>query len=232
MNIYRIIPIILLLTISIATEAQEKEKREKVKFNYGIKIGTHASTYNSTDFDITGYKYDNKTMHSNKIGFSISPFMRLSKWMFYLQTECDLCMTNQDFEFEEIAPDDIITSKTPKYELTTYCIQVPLLFGYNFIQNDTYGMSMFTGPKTKFILTAHDRQHFENFNLDLYEDLRPITYYWEIGLGVKIHRVFFDFAFDIGLSRHTNGIIDKDSGTKYHAKRSDNNLSFSIGIIL
>lgn len=232
MNKYRLILYVLLVATSFTIHAQDKVEKKNAMFNYGIKVGTNASTYNTTKFDIDGYKYDKQAIHSNKIGFSVSPFIRLTQWDFYLQTECDLGMTNQNFDFVEIEPTDNLTAKKAKYELTTYCIQVPLLFGYNFIDNNTYGMSIFTGPKTKFILTAHDKQHFENFNLDLYEDLRSRIYYWEIGLGVKIHRIFFDFALDIGLSRHTNGIIDKETNKKYYANRSDSNLSFSIGIIL
>ncbi len=228
------IAILLLMSLSAMTIfAQETAKNNKTKFNVGLKIGFHAATYNTTEFDIEGYKYDDKAIQSNKIGYSFSPFIRLSKGRSYFQTEAEFSVTRHNFEFEELATDIDPLSLSPEYRLTTYCIQVPILYGYNFVQNDTYGMSIFTGPKTKFIFTSHDKQEFRQFTIPhLHEDLRPITYYWEIGLGVNIANFFFDFVYDFGFTNQTDGIISTDTGTKYHAKRTDNILSFSVGIIL
>lgn len=223
---------ILLFLAPLSIVAQENSAQKKVRFNYGVKIGTHASTYNSIVFDIPGYEFDDRAIHSGKIGVSVSPFVRISKGALYIQTEADLCLSKIDFDFREKEPVDEITATRAKYELSTYSIQVPLQLGYNFIENDTYAMSVFTGPMAKFTLTAHDKQKFEGFNLDLCEEIRPTTYYWEIGLGVKIHKIFFDFTFDLGLNRHTKGVIDRETGTRYYAKRSDNNLSFSIGLFM
>ncbi|MBQ6693327.1 MAG: PorT family protein [Bacteroidaceae bacterium] len=232
-----IIAIILFLSLPITSTAQKVEEEnteQKIKVNYGFKVGFHAATYNSTEFGIYGYKFDERIIQSNKIGYSVAPFIRLSKNKFYLQTEVTASISRHYFEFDEETA--LLSSSnsdlSPKYKLTTYCMQIPLLIGYNFVQQSLYGMSFFTGPKAKFVFTAHDKQEFSHFSYDnLYEELRPIVYYWELGFGVNIANFFFDFVYDIGISNNVNGIYHAESGERFHSNRSDNLLSFSVGII-
>lgn len=218
-----------------ALTAQAQEKSDKVRINGGLKVGFHAATYNSTNFEIDGYEYDDRVIQSNKIGYSVSPFVRICKKNFYVQTEGTLSLTRHHFEFKEIQPAGATIPKDapkPQYKLTTYCIQVPLLVGYQFVNSDPYGMSVFTGPKAKFVFTAHDKQEFKHFkHAHLQEQLQPIVCYWEIGLGVKISNFCFDFTYDFGLTKNSDGIISKKSGEKFYSRRSDNILSFSVGII-
>ena len=220
---------IILTMLPLYVVAQEKESRSGIELNYGVKAGVHAATYNSTAFQIDGYEYDDRVIQSNKIGYSISLFSRLTKGDFYLQTEANFCISRYYFEFKEAGTSGNIV---PTYELTTNCIQVPLLFGYNFVKSGLYGMSVFTGPKAKFILTSQGKQDFENFKYnDLHEDLAKVSYYWEIGLGINIANLFFDFVYDIGMNNYTNGIKSNSVGKTFYANRSDNLLSFSLGIM-
>ena len=55
-----------------------QECENKIKFNAGFKVGFHASTYNKTDFEIDGYEFNEAIIQSNKIGYSASPFVRVS----------------------------------------------------------------------------------------------------------------------------------------------------------
>lgn len=209
--------------------SQEQPSHSKLESNYGIKLGVHAASYNSTEFQIEGYQYDDRLIQSNKIGYSVSLFYRAGINRFYLQAETNFSISRYYFEFKgNETTDNAISS----YELTTNCIQVPLLFGYNFVKSGAYGMSVFTGPKAKFILTSQGKQEFKNFKYnDLHEVLDKSTYYWEIGLGINIANFFFDFVYDIGLSNYTNGIECPSMGKTYYAKRSDNLLNFSIGMM-
>ena len=93
-------------------------------------------------------------------------------------------------------------------------------------------MSVFTGPRIKHIISSHNKQEFNNFKYSsLREELEKTTYYWEIGLGVKIGNVFFDFVYDIGLSATSKYLEAADEGKRFKTSRSDNVLSFSIGMI-
>lgn len=220
---------LLFMLLPVSVFSQE-DKYNKFEFNYGIKLGFHAATYNTTDFQIDGYNYDDRVIQSNRIGYSVAPFARITKNRFYLQTETNFSISRYYFEFEEDT--NLPNPATPTYELTTYCMQIPLLLGYNFVQSGAYGMSVFTGPKTKLIFTSLSKQNYDNFKYsNLYESLRKVTYYWEIGLGINIANFFFDFVYDIGLRNNTHGIINGSTGEIYYAKRSDNLLNFSVGIM-
>ena len=64
------------LIIPCCLVAQENEKQ--LRFNYGAKVGFQAIAYNNPEFDIKGYEFDSNTLHSNKIGYTIAPFARLT----------------------------------------------------------------------------------------------------------------------------------------------------------
>lgn len=225
--------LMVLLFLPLLLQAQDNSS--KLHLNYGLKVGFHAATYNTTIFEIDGYEYDDRIIQSNKIGYSVSPFIRLSKNRYYIQTEATMSISRHNFEFNETTnknDEPLEGAGKPQYNLTTYCMQVPLLVGYKFVDSGPYGMSFFTGPKAKFVFTGHDKQRFKHFRYtNLEESLRDVVCYWELGFGVKISNICFDFVYDIGLNNSTNGIISKKSGEKFYSKRSDNLLSFSLGII-
>lgn len=225
-----IICILLLFPLSLG--AQESDNR--IRVNAGLKVGFQAITYNNPTFGIDGYTYNENTIQSNKVGYTVAPFLRLSHGRFYIQTEAALGITRHSFDFTDTREGSIagITPNIPIYDLRTYCLQVPILFGYNFVMQSSYGMSFFTGPKTKFIFTAHDRQQFKHFAYDdLEEVLEKKTYYWGVGLGVKIYNVFFDFVYDLGLTDPSKFIRAPKVRKEFSTKRRDNILSFSVGII-
>ena len=224
--------ICILLSFPLSLGAQESDNR--IRVNAGLKVGFQAITYNNPTFGIDGYTYNENTIQSNKVGYTVAPFLRLSHGRFYIQTEAALGITRHSFDFTDTREGSIagITPNIPIYDLRTYCLQVPILFGYNFVMQSSYGMSFFTGPKTKFIFTAHDRQLFKHFAYDdLEEVLEKKTYYWGVGLGVKIYNVFFDFVYDLGLTNPSKFIRAPKVRKEFSTKRRDNILSFSVGII-
>lgn len=232
MKLRCIIAVMLLTVIPICAIAQEK--RGHLHFNAGVKAGVQAITYNDPKFSIEGYEFDHNNIQSNKIGFTVSPFIRLGLGRFYVQTEATLGITRHSFEFKDISVAEAgnAPTGTATYELETYCIQVPILLGYNFIQEGRFGMSIFTGPRTKFTFTAHSNQDFNHFKYEgLKEILEKRVYYWEFGLGVNIHNVFFDFAYDIGITNAAKHVVSDKEGVKFKSDRKDNILSFSVGVI-
>ena len=95
-----------------------------------------------------------------------------------------------------------------------------------------FGMSLFTGPRTKFTFTGYCDQNFKHFSYDdLEEVLKKKVYYWEVGLGVKIYNVFFDFVYDLGLTGASRYINAPKVNKQFKAARKDNILSFSVGVI-
>ena len=222
----------MLLSFCCTLAAQESDNR--FKFNAGIKAGFQAIAYNDPEFEIDGYSYNENTIHSNKIGYTIAPFFRLSYGRLYIQTDAAFGITHRNFDFTDKHKNSIeeITPNIPQYDIRTYCMQVPLLIGYEYIKKAKYGMSVFTGPRTKFTFTSLDKQQFKHFVYnDLEEVLKKKSYYWEIGFGVRIHNVFFDFVYDLGLTDTSRYIISPNSDKKFKSGYKENILSFSVGMI-
>lgn len=226
----RNIIILFLILFPCLIHSQEKDI---YRFNFGIKAGVHALTYNDPEFWIEGYDFNSSdNIQSRKIGYTVSAFVRYTFHRFYLQTEATLGLTQHNFEFKEMN-DGHQASGNSAYELRTLCIQAPLLFGYNFIDQRVFGMSVFTGPRAKQLLTSHCRQEFSNFkHKGLKEVLNRTTYYWEVGLGVKIGNVFFDFTYDISINNSSKYLESSETGDRFKSSRNENILSFSIGFIL
>lgn len=229
MNIRSLI-LLTALIVPCCIKAEEQEKR--MKFNYGAKAGFQAIAYNNPVFEIDGYEFDSNTLHSNKIGYTIAPFVRLTRNRVYVQSECVFGIARHSFDFNSTSDEENIIPNEITYNLRTMCLQVPIVFGYNIINDKKYVMSLFTGPKTKFVFTSHSKQEFEHFSYyDLEEVLKKRCYYWEIGLGVKIGHVFFDFVYDWGITKASEYIVSDIENRKFRSDRRDNILSFSVGMI-
>ena len=230
MNIRNLILLLTALIVPCCIKAEEQEKR--MKFNYGAKAGFQAIAYNNPVFEIDGYEFDSNTLHSNKIGYTIAPFVRLTRNRVYVQSECVFGIARHSFDFNSTSDEENIIPNEITYNLRTMCLQVPIVFGYNVINEDKYVLSIFTGPKTKFVFTSHSKQEFEHFEYyDLEEVLKKRCYYWEIGLGVKIGHVFFDFVYDWGITKASEYIVSDIENRKFRSDRRDNILSFSVGMI-
>lgn len=230
MSVRRLI-LTLIIAFPLFATAQEKGK---VHFNIGMKAGFQAVTYNDPEFGIEGYKFDTNNIQSNKIGYAISLFARVTKSNFYLQTEGTFGITNHSFDFhdEHVNCEMNFVPNNTVYDLRTYCMQVPILFGYYVVQKERYGLSIFTGPRTKFIFTSLSQQQFKHFKYDSLEEiLNNKVYFWEVGLGIKISRVFLDITFDAGLNKAASHIVSQSSGKIFTSSRRDNVLSFSVGFI-
>lgn len=215
------------MLISFALEAQDK-----LKLNTGFKAGVQASTYHQTTFTLEGYNYNNKSLNT-RIGYIFSGFLRLSKGRPYIQTEGIFSIDKYNFSFE---PEDVITNDNnniPRYKLTTYSIQVPLLLGYNFVNTHTYKMSVFTGPKAKFLFTSLSKQKFDNFPFaDAKEELDPLTFSWVVGLEVSIANICFDFIYQIGLNNTSKYIYVPETKDRFLFNRNIDVLGFSLGVTL
>ena len=73
-----------LIMLLICVTAGAQDRKEPLRINYGVKAGFQAITYNSIDFDIAGYSFNDNTIQSDKVGFFVAPFIRFTKNNFYL----------------------------------------------------------------------------------------------------------------------------------------------------
>ncbi len=219
--------ILTLLFISFALNAQDK-----IQLNTGFKAGVQASTYQNTKFTLEGYNYNKKSLNT-RIGYTFSSFLRASKGRPYIQTEGIFSIDKHNFSFEPESGTANNENVIPLYKLTTYSIQVPLLFGYNFVNTETYKMGVFTGPKAKILFTSLSNQEFLNFPFaEAKEKLDPLTFSWVVGLEVSIANICFDFVYRIGLNNTSKYILIPETGEKFLFDRNIEVLGFSLGVIL
>ena len=221
-----------LLALIISATITAQESNNSLRMNYGIKAGFQGITYNTIDFYIEGYNFNNNTIQSDRVGFFVAPFIRLTKNKFYLQTEAAFGITYHNYDFHEQQNTTGFIPNTSEYQHKTYCAKVPLLFGYNFINYSNYEMSAYTGPRAKFIFTSVSEQDFSHFKYEnLYEDFNKIEWYWEFGLGIRIYSVIIDITYDWGFLRNKSKIYSPAENAVFDSKRSYNVLSFSAGFI-
>jgi len=120
-----------------------------------------------------------------------------------------------------------------------HSVDFPVLYGYNVVKNGPYGMSIFAGPKLRYIWGKKNEITFENFDQKgIDERLYPFNISAVIGVGVNISRIFFDFRYEQGLHNISKSVtydnINSDGSTgvsNITFRRRDQVLSFSLGVI-
>ena len=217
----------LLLTTFVATNAQEK-----LQFSTGFKAGVQASTYQQTEFTLDGYNYNKKSLNT-RIGYTFSAFLRMSKGRPYIQTEAIFSTDKYNFSFETVNYTPNFEDNIARYKLTTTSMHVPLLLGYNFVNTETYKMSVFTGPKAKILFTSLSDQDFINFPFaNAKEELDPLTFSWVLGFEVNIAKICFDFVYQLGLNNTSKYIYIPETNDKFYFNRNIDVLGFSLGVTL
>ena len=121
-----------------------------------------------------------------------------------------------------------------------HSVDFPVLYGYNVVKKGPYGMSIFAGPKLRYLWGKHNEITFKNFDQKgIHEKLYPFNVSAVIGVGVNISRIFFDFRYEQGIGNISKSIIydniNSDGSTGVSNiifRRRDSALSFSLGFIL
>ena len=120
-----------------------------------------------------------------------------------------------------------------------HSIDFPVLYGYNVVKKGPYGMSIFAGPKLRYLWGKKNEITFSNFDQKgIHEKLYPFNISAVIGVGVNISRIFFDFRYEQGIGNISKSItydnINSDGSTgisRIIFDRRDSALSFSLGFI-
>lgn len=229
--IRRVAIITILSLCCIVTNAQHK----KVSLiNYGVKGGFSSTVYDVNELTVSSMPI-NDYMAKSEISLFYTAFARVNIKRHYLQTEASYNISNYSIDFNC----DIWNHMADSQEKSTFStkiigIEVPLYYGYHILKEGPYGLSVYAGPKAKFILTNRSKHTFENFPYnDITEHIYPINFSLMAGLGINISRVFFDFSFEAGLHNISKGFTtDNDNPDDLIFDRRKNVLSFSIGFIL
>lgn len=215
----------------------QAQPKKDALINYGVKGGFSSTIYEVHDFAINGQPINNY-MAKSEISSFYTAFARINIKRHYLQTEVSYNISNYSIDFSS---DQWNPSAQPHDESTISTkiigLEVPLYYGYHILKEGPYGLSLYIGPKAKFILTDYSSHTFNNFPyIHIEEHIHPINFSLMAGLGINISRVFFDFSFEYGLHNISNGFTTTDieeyvSVDNFIFDRRKNVLSFSIGFM-
>ena len=225
-------------------DEEHPKRHNEHPVNFGIKGGFTSSLFLVSQFSVNGVAID-QVQNNYKIGYFGSLFMRINFDRHFLQPEISYNINRCNITFEKPLPADAPAGAAPEEASITssiHSIDIPVIYGYNFIKEGPYSLAVFGGPKVRYIWDRKSDITFENFDqLNIEEKLRPLNLSFTAGVAVTISRVFFDFRYDIGLHNISKSVTyqapsndgttdgtDTPSEIRFH--RRDNVLSFSFGV--
>ncbi len=218
---------------------QNKRHKEIHKVSFGIKGG-----FNSTMMFINKISYGNQKINdienNYKIGYTATVFTRINiKKRHFIQPEISYTISNSSISISNLNSNAATLKDNALIKTKMASINIPLLYGYKFINSYPYGMSFFLGPKVSFTIDKQSECKYSGFYQEnIKETIQPINYGAVLGIGVNISNIFFDFRYEIGCNNITKSVeYDKISTSEPHnekeltIKRHKNVLGFSVGFI-
>ncbi|MEG0038288.1 MULTISPECIES: porin family protein [Bacteroides] len=221
------------------THQDKIERPNTRKVNFGIKAGFNSSMFLVSDFKIKDVTID-EIQNNFQIGYFGAFFMRLNMKKHFLQPEISYNISRCEITFDKLGsqhPD--IEPEYASVASSIHSIDFPVLYGYNVVKEGPYGMSLFAGPKLRYIWGKQNTITFDNFDQKgIREELYPFNVNIVVGVAVNISRIFFDFRYEQGVRNISKSVtydsLNPDgslgvSDITFH--RRDNVLSFSLGVI-
>jgi len=182
-----------------------------------------------------------EVQNNYKIGYFGALFMRINMKKHFIQPEVSYNVTKCEISFDKLGSQHpAIEPDYASVQSVLHSIDFPILYGYNVVKKGPYGMSIFVGPKLRYLWGKHNEITFRNFDQKgIHEELYPFNASVVIGVGVNISRIFFDFRYEQGVGNISKSIvydnINSDGSTgvsNITFRRRDSALSFSLGFIL
>ena len=176
-----------------------------------------------------------------KIGYFGALFMRINMKKHFIQPEVSYNVSKCEITFDKLGSQHpAIEPDYASVQSVLHSVDFPILYGYNVVKKGPYGMSIFAGPKLRYLWGKHNEITFKNFDQKgIHERLYPFNASAVIGVGVNISRIFFDFRYEQGIGNISKSIIydniNSDGSTGVSNiifRRRDSALSFSLGFIL
>lgn len=214
-------------------------KQKKQKISIGIKGGFN-STMMFTDELRYGEQDITDIQNNYKIGYIGTLFVRIPvKNKHFLQPEVSYAVSQGSISMSNLRENITILEDNALIKTKISSLEIPLLYGYKFIDSYPYGMSFFLGPKVAWTLKKQTSSEYSGFyQRDIKENIKPFNYSAVLGIGVNISNIFFDFRYEIGCNNITESIVyDKNQTMEPYnekeltLKRRKNILSFSVGAI-
>lgn len=234
-----------LLAITCGTVSGQSYNTDKMdrpntkKVNFGVKGGFNSSMFMVSELKIKDVTID-EVQNNYKIGYFGALFMRINMKKHFIQPEVSYNVSKCEITFDKLGSQH--PAVEPDYasvQSVLHSIDCPILYGYNLVKKGPYGMSVFAGPKLRYLWGKKDQITFENFDQKgIHEKLHPFNASAVVGISVNISRIFFDFRYEQSISNISKSIvydnINSDGSTGVSNivfRRRDSALSFSLGVL-
>lgn len=220
-------------------QAALRDAESDPKINIGIKAGFNSSMFIIDRFSTGGTELEN-IQNNYKVGYSGAFFCRFNlKRHHFLQTELSYNVSKGSISIPNAAENISLLQDNALVKTDIHSIDIPLLYGYKFIDKYPYGMALFAGPNAAYIWGKHSKSEYSGFyQQGIHEKMKPFVFSGIMGLSVNVSNIFFDFRYEIGLHDMVRSVtFDRNlTETPYDTqnlslKRRRNVLSFSVGVI-
>lgn len=212
---------------------------KKPRFNVGVRAGFNSSMFFTDRFTINGEELEG--MQNNyKVGYFASVFCRFNmKKHHFIQPEISYNVLLGSISIPYTLANSSLIEESALIKSRATTIDIPLLYGYKFVDIHPYGMAFMVGPKVGWVWKEHCENTYSGFYQEgIHETVGPVRYSAVAAFAVNISNIFIDFRYEVGLHNVTESIGYDSSATEepynqaeIKIKRRLNVLSFSVGII-
>lgn len=237
--LYILFAFIFVCTIDMHAQEGMQKNKKKLKVSIGMKGG-----FNSTMMFIDNLSYGDQKIsdieNNYKVGYTATIFSRINiKNSHFIQPEVSYVISHGSISMSNLQSNAAILKDNAIVKTKISSLEVPILYGYKFIDSYPYGMSFFLGPKIAWTIKKQTSCEYSGFYQEnIQETINPLNYSAVIGLGVNISNIFFDFRYEIGCNNITQSVVyDKESTIEPYnekeltMKKHKNVLGFSVGFI-
>ena len=144
--------------------AEKVDRPNTKKINFGIKAGFNSSMFLVSKLKIKDVTID-EVQNNYKIGYFGALFMRINMKKHFIQPEVSYNVTKCEISFDKLGSQHpAIEPDYASVQSVLHSIDFPILYGYNVVKKGPYGMSIFAGPKLRYLWGKHNEITFRYFD--------------------------------------------------------------------
>lgn len=183
---------------------QKSEISKSSGFRFGIKTGVTSSMNIINNLSVNGSEVD-MPQNNYKLGFKLDLFARynfnkkhfIQPELSYQDNRCQI-----ECDYDELTQSSLATDQSVFIDSRIKSVELPLLYGYYFINDGPYTCSILLGPKIKHPIKTRYNLDITGMDTpgDVVEVLYPLSYSVLGGLNITVGSLFLDFRIEKGLT--------------------------------
>ena len=233
----RVLATLCMILTATSAMAQESLGRQfqSTNFNGGVRIGFAATGTYLTKAVMNDHKLPDYTQDT-QVGNFIALQLRLTAKSVLFQTGVGLNFNKSSFFVDRNSWDPESTTRDEVgCSYSALSLTIPLQVGYHVIDRPPYRMSIFTGPRLRFVPSKYYSVEYTNTDPYVYSDSpASLVSGWTAGMSIQIGRTFLDFEYEATINNVSYGMYEttgNPSAPDFTLNRRVSMISFSYGII-